>query len=446
MDKIRKAIKQHRETIDKLDLSRIHHSLYNVEQREEYYRASELRRLEIGTYELPDFLLDHIQPDQILADIPHLPRLSCNTDIDKIVKLKRLTREKNNRNVPLYESIKISRYIKKLNPTLSDNDLNELSSRLKNHRLQNAVKTTNNSRLIKAVYIACFERGGVQSCMAGKHRYKWQFQPPLHPALVYGGESGIKLAYIRHNKVVVARALYSDKNQAYLRIYGDSPHSNQLEHFFSEQNYYQSDSALDGHVINNVFVGADDETIVPYIDGHSRVNINGDKVTIDESGKFYAYAYQTCVRSHLTKLKKCRSCCNAIDMEDNNEYINAADGSLFCDSECADRHDYFCDVEDEWHYIDELFYSNYHSAYILFAHLSDFDIYKAVDDEYYHLDDLVLFDDNYYPFDNLSFYDIAECVACSDFFKTDDKKTVIKNNGELIHQFCSSDCANGVQS
>jgi hypothetical protein len=366
-----------------------------------------------------------------------------------IVKLKRLDNFKNEQHSPIYDAIKIGKYIKSLNPDLSDNVINDLTSRLKNHRLQNAVKTTNNTRLIKAVYVHAEDGINTGACMTGKNKHDWQFAYPKHPTLVYGGKSEIKLAYIRHNKKVAARCLYSDRNKEYSVIYGGNPHSNNLVHHFESLGYCESDNVLDGHTLNKVFCHDSNRlsegVIVPYIDGHHRVNLSDDgTVTIDPDGTHLATAYTTCTSTKLYKIPSCSHCNESIIDRDDGEIITAEDDSVFCDYDCVQNADYRLDIDGHYHHDDNLFYSEWHSEWILFSRLNDYCIYKAVNNVFYHRDELTEIHDKYYPINNSDLLDehgVMQCDHCHDYYLLFDMTQLNESViDELKNRYCSFSC------
>ena len=451
MSKIEDAFDLHKKIINELDMRSLHICNYSHKQKLAYHKNNELRCLSSGTYELPDFISDYLTPDQILHDIPHLPRLNNNIGINMIVKLKRLDNFRNEKHSPIYDAIKIGKYIKSLNPDLSDTIINELTSRLKNHRLQNAVKTTNDTRLIKAVYVHAENGINTAACMTGKNKHNWHFAYPKHPALVYGGKSEIKLAYIRHNKKVAARCLYSDRNRRYSVIYGGNPHSNNLAHHFESLGYSQSDDVLDGHTLNQVF--CDDSNhlsggvIVPYIDGHHRVNLSDDGiVTIDYDGTHLATAYTTCTSTNLVEIPSCSHCNVSIIDSDDGECITAEDDAIFCDYDCVQSAGYRIDIDGYYRHDSNLYYSERHSEYILFSRLNDYCIYEAVDNVFYHADELIEINNTYYPIndsDLLIEHGVMSCEHCHDYYLSSDKTVTVLNKSlieELKYKFCSFAC------
>jgi hypothetical protein len=430
---------------------------YSNEEYQAHYRYKELRGYQAHQgivtadvvdgkkirYEYPDFLVEYTDDKAIYNDIPHLPR-GDKFGLDTIMKLKRLDHKKDcdGKNIALYEPVRVGRYIKSLNPNIDDKTIESISNKLKNHRLNHQVKITGDTRKIRALYVISEKtNSNINSCMASRGKYHWHksFTPPTHPTQVYGGDSGIKLAYIMEGKKVVARSLYSDKNKGYTRVYGANPHYHLLHEYFNEIGYREFDEALDGHVLNQVKT-SDGYFVIPYIDGHNTVKENDNGTfTISEYGGYKATFYQTCTTRDFTNLTRCARCDDVInDDDDFDETIEAYNGDIFCDSGCANANDIYCDIDGDYHSRDDMVYIEWLSEYILIDNLSQHDIYEAVDCEYYPINELVEHNGDYYPKDDLSDHGLFKCSQCGDINSTQNTHQIAFEN-LLSSDFNSSD-------
>jgi len=407
---------------------------YSKAEYECHYRYKELRgyQAHLGivnadivddkkiSYEYPEFLVEYTDDKTIYNDIPHLPR-GDKFGLDTIMKLKRLDHKKdcNGKNIALYEPVRIGRYIKSFNSNIDDKTIETISNKLKNYRLNHQVKTTGDTRMIRALYVISEKTdSNINSCMSGRGKYHWykSFTPPTHPAQVYGGESGIKMAYIMHDKKIVARSLYSDKNQGYTKVYGANPHYHLLhEYFTNELGYSEFDEALDGHILNPVKTN-DGYFVIPYIDGHNTLRENNDGTfAIDVDGDLKATHYQSCTTRAFENIPRCAHCNDVTNNGDDfDESIEAHDGSIFCDYECANSREYYCDIDGNYYPSSDLIYIEWLSEYILESCLADYDIYESVDGDYYPIDQLIEHDGSYYPKNELDAHGLFQCSQCDD--------------------------------
>jgi len=147
---------------------------------------------------------------------------------------------------------------------------------------------------------------------------------------VYAGPD-LKLAYIRRDGEVTARAIVWPSNLVHTRVYGDETRLIAALHAAG-----YSEGSIEGARIRKIAHGY--EYVCPYIDYVSAVSDNGDWLVIDESGEYNAQcthgltegsSYETC------------SACDERYPEDELSYYEAADGSL-C-SGCADDIIRHCD-------------------------------------------------------------------------------------------------------
>ncbi len=449
-ENIYKAIEAHEARFENENNEELSNHYYELQGYRSYLGEREPRVVDNKAliYEYPKFLADITPIESITKDIPHIPR--GNHALDVIVTLKRLNHKKDGsgRNIALYEPVKIGRYLKRLLPDLTANEVNSLSSLLKTYRLNMSVKIANDTRLIKAVYVAC-EDTPLQSCMTGENKYKWgnYFSPPKHPVQVYGNKSGIKLAYIRHNKKVVARTLYSDKNKAYVNIYGSSPYRSLLQEHFKNIGFGCSDYALDGHHLNIIKCDYNANFLVlPYVDGHHMVDKNSKGgFTVNRGGTFSTTGvYQYGTSEKLSGNATCFCCSdNFIDDYDiNDDFITLANDDVCCSVSCAQNHGWHCDIDDEWNHEDELELIPA-LGWVLISRLSDYDYFLDIEGDYHHIDKLFEVDDTYYLIENLSNYNLAQCAECGDGFNTTTNSA--KSFNKLLHddlqnELCSFAC------
>lgn len=314
-----------------------------IEERKNNIHKKEQLLLEHKIYRLPSFISDVLSTTIIERDVPHIPRKTIQQN-NTIMVLKRIDIDKE----ALYQGVKIGKYLTQ-NTELDNEAVNILVSKYKNYMgNNNAVVLTNSTADIKRIY----ENSGTLnsgtpcgSCMGGEpsEQYNWSdyFDTgTFSPASCYGDSSNIKLAYILDDARVVARALYSDKNSSYIKVYGTQEGRQAIADFFSKIEYSQSDNALDGHVINRI-PAYNDSFIVPYIDGHHRI-IESTGEIAEEGNLTTKEVYKECTIAECIEVDRGVMCVDGEYYDPEDESIYEYNGDMYTYNLLSDNYLIIC--------------------------------------------------------------------------------------------------------
>ena len=365
----------------------------------QHTELQEIRKFVSGVYNLPEAIKDVLSVVSLAYDRPHYPRLTNqNPDIVMIAKKGQPDR---------YERIKIGRYLGKVRPDMPERDRKALAElyTASNPNQGISIYSVQDADLVEIIRDHC---GRASSCMTGRASYEWSDHfdtEDLHPYMAYEG-SGIALAVVVSKGEVVARSLYSDVNKAFVRIYGHDPYSEYLSVWFADKGYHKSDNALDGHILKKIVLPSDGH-LMPYIDGHGRVDL--DDMMIGNDGSYNTQAnshYERCDTGEGLSGHVCDHCGEHISEGDE---VMTDDGEVFCDDICAER-------------------AGYYYAYTG----RDRDWVNERQDSVYQ------YEGDYYTVDGLHYHDLYVCERCGQVEALD--YGIMEHEGDGAF-YCSESCA-----
>jgi hypothetical protein len=403
-------------------------------------QQTEIEKLWNGDYVFPTELIE-VLPFEVLRDcIPHRPRKLDNQPDTSVMVLKRVGDTYNDIDT-VYQAQKIGRFLTKVTDLPSER-ISELTAIYRRASLTPTVRTTGNSAIIAAVYKYAGKPASndyCNSCMSGDHRASWDNYISKHPAYVYGNQSGIKLAYIMKGRAVMARGLYSEKNKAYVRIYGAQPYFQYLKDYFSNLDFNHSMYALDGHTLNHHFADDSDYSLMPYVDGHQRVKsvyLNGvECYKIDRHGDLSTsdcYGYGS--SEFLQGREICASCNDTVNTD--YDYIEHED-SLYCNGDCLAEAGYCFDLHNNIINESDAVMDDDGNVYDG-DNLRGYGMCLDVNNDVISLDSAVDFRGVMYHMDDLENYGLAPCETCGEIIKISESlKPYDLDNTEI---FCSESC------
>jgi hypothetical protein len=401
----------------------------------------EIEKLCNGDYVFPLELIE-VLPFEVLRDcIPHRPRKLDNQPDTSVMVLKRVG-DKFSDIDTVYQSQKIGRFLNKTTDLPSEK-ISELTAIYRRASLTPTVRTTGNSAIIAGVYKYAGKPASndeCNSCMSGNHRAGWDNHISKHPAYVYGNESGIKLAYIMKGRAVMARGLYSEKNKAYVRIYGAQPYFQYLKDYFSGLDFNHSIYALDGHTLNHHFADNCNFSLMPYVDGHQRVKsvyLNGvECYEIDRRGDLSnSDCYGSGSSEFLQGREICAECGETIDTDCND--FTEHDDALYCGVDCLSEAGFCFDLHNN--IINECDSVMDDDGNVYDGdNLRGYGMCLDIANDVISLDSAVDFRGVMYHEDDLENYGLTPCETCGDIIKMDAAfKPYDLDNTEC---FCSESC------
>lgn len=184
------------------------------------------------------------------------------------------------------QRIKPGRYLKKYFPTMTDDEVRIMTAKV---LAGTELQLFDTGEDIIRLYMELHHSGVVASCMS---KTKWK----IHPLMVYDN-SDVGLAVMFQGGEPKARALFNKNNKQYPMIYGQWE---KMKVLLDKNGFEHGD--LDGAKIKRIPIGNGNGIVMPYIDGHrkldrsennsTKVDVFEDHCVISKHGAYAANEYE----------------------------------------------------------------------------------------------------------------------------------------------------------
>ena len=262
------------------------------------------------------------------------------------------------------------------------------------------------------IYRRAADEYNITSCMtddAGYLAISGYACAHLLPAEMRENQMRYKLAYLADDAgIPYARAIVDTEEMLYISTYSADSEKGEMEKSLYAAGYRYAQAALDGMYI---YAGEDGDR-APYLDGHHYADdtyLNGIRFWIvSDTGDYLLTETNGYAPNSGAYCERCDSGCH----EDEITRVMDYDGSAFTSA-------YVCDNCRRVHYT----YVNAHSAYFpdryvaqdnrgdyLVTHSNYTDEHICIDDDWYHMDDVVYseYADEHFPANDTTFVDFLE--------------------------------------
>lgn len=277
----------------------------------------------LGDYKLHPAIDDLLRTDSLATYIKDIVLLAferphvSTTDSTRIAYTQSV--QKGGRDVTTVTSI--SKYIKRHCPDMPDHELRDFCA---THMLDDGAYAmiTNSDEMIISV------RNGPKSCMSDAFRHLDE-----HPYAVYAPRFGWSLA-VRYGegKAIHGRCLCLNHgdDKLFVRSYkhaeggGYSYDDPKLEAWLATQGYEKADCWPDGAELKLIYQNG--RVVMPYIDKDAKVEVNGDRVFINDNG-YKANSTDGYLHQDDDDYSDCESCGETTE---NDDLTTVYGGSVVC--------------------------------------------------------------------------------------------------------------------